>query len=184
MTLKSAGCYNAANIFIEINNRGVICVGGILGNYADNVKVLVENSYNVGNIYFKYNTNNDTYADDHIGGLVGLSNNLTALKNCYNVGKINIENQSEALSSLYIGNLWGRFGEPQNLDESNYFNIQNCYYINDKPVGDETVPGGYKIGLMEKKTPDELKNLYETLGTAFKKDEKNINNGYPILNWQ
>ena len=185
MTLKLTGCYNSANIFIERNNEGIICVGGILGNSANNGngKILVENSYSVRNIYFKYNTNNDnTYV--YIGGLVGLSNNLTVLNNCYNVGKINIENQSEDLSSLYIGNLWGKFAEPQHLDENNYYNIQNCYYINDKPVGDETVHEGYKIDLKEKKTPDELKKLYETLGTAFKKDEKNINNGYPILNWQ
>ena len=34
------------------------------------------------------------------------------------------------------------------------------------------------------KTSSELKNLASTLGSAFKTDTNNINNGYPILSWQ
>ena len=31
---------------------------------------------------------------------------------------------------------------------------------------------------------EQLKNLATTLGTSFKEDTNNINNGYPILIWQ
>ena len=34
------------------------------------------------------------------------------------------------------------------------------------------------------KTSDELKSVVLQLGIAFKNDDNNINNGYPILNWQ
>ena len=35
------------------------------------------------------------------------------------------------------------------------------------------------------KTEDELKNhALENLGNYFKKDNENINSGYPILSWQ
>ena len=34
------------------------------------------------------------------------------------------------------------------------------------------------------KSSEELKKCYELLGNAFKKDTNNINNGYPILDWQ
>ena len=36
----------------------------------------------------------------------------------------------------------------------------------------------------ELKTSDELKELVSTLGEAFKEDTENINDGYPILQWQ
>ena len=31
---------------------------------------------------------------------------------------------------------------------------------------------------------ENLKNLSETLGEAYKQDTNNINNGYPVLRWQ
>ena len=34
------------------------------------------------------------------------------------------------------------------------------------------------------KTDIELKKLYNVLGKSFKEDTNNINNGYPILQWQ
>ena len=34
------------------------------------------------------------------------------------------------------------------------------------------------------KTSLELQSLYVTLGNSFKEDKNNINNGYPILQWQ
>ena len=37
---------------------------------------------------------------------------------------------------------------------------------------------------MTPKTATQLKNLAGTLGSAFKKDTSNKNNGYPILSWQ
>lgn len=34
------------------------------------------------------------------------------------------------------------------------------------------------------KHSNELKNITQILGTAFKEDNNNINNGYPILKWE
>lgn len=37
---------------------------------------------------------------------------------------------------------------------------------------------------IQSKTSEELKNMVSLLGSAYKEDTNNINNGYPILNWQ
>lgn len=43
---------------------------------------------------------------------------------------------------------------------------------------------GATLNGTDAKTSDELKKCYELLGSAFKEDTNNINNGYPILDWQ
>ena len=44
---------------------------------------------------------------------------------------------------------------------------------------------GAKLNIKSMKTDkDRWKNIAKILGNAFKEDIKNINNGYPILNWQ
>ena len=36
----------------------------------------------------------------------------------------------------------------------------------------------------EVKSEEDMKNLAQILGSAFKEDTNNINNGYPVLRWQ
>ena len=55
----------------------------------------------------------------------------------------------------------------------NVYSLENIYGRNDATIEQSSV-----------KTSEELKQLASTLGDSFKNDIHNINNGYPILNWQ
>ena len=53
------------------------------------------------------------------------------------------------------------------------YSLENIYGVNNGTIEKSSI-----------KTPDELKLLDTALGNAFKKDVNNINNGYPIFQWQ
>lgn len=53
------------------------------------------------------------------------------------------------------------------------YSLENIYGVNNGTIEQSSV-----------KTSEELKQLASTLGDSFKNDIHNINNGYPILNWQ
>ena len=60
-------------------------------------------------------------------------------------------------------------------------NSFKIYYVNYHSVngGNGTIVAGCEF-----KSEEKMKNIAKILGNAFKEDIKNINNGYPILNWQ
>ena len=55
----------------------------------------------------------------------------------------------------------------------NVYSLENIYGINNATIEQSSV-----------KTSEELKQFASTLGDSFKEDILNINDGYPILNWQ
>ena len=66
-------------------------------------------------------------------------------------------------------------------DVSGEAQIINSYYLENTINGknDNIIMDGVIV-----KTSQELKEIYIDLGTSWKKDTNNINNGYPILQWQ
>ena len=60
--------------------------------------------------------------------------------------------------------------------------IENNYYLENIING--TSNDRIIIDGIESIKSEELKRLSPILGTAFKEDINNINNGYPILSWQ
>ncbi len=186
--------------------QGEIITGGIVGNnsgniiYCSNLSTLNSESIiggicgnnNLGVIKECYNIGNVTTETTNAGGIVG-SINGGSIENCYNVGNItgtgtNIggiiglgSGNSEASNSYNIGyitssnnNGGGIIGYNQSID------ILNCYYlINSVNGGNGRIVAGCEF-----KSEEEMKNIAKILGNAFKEDIKNINNGYPILNWQ
>lgn len=118
---------------------------------------------NEGKIISCYNKGNVSGLENYIGGITGEGYRI---KNSYNVGNVIGEN------SNYIGSISGS-GRNAELTDKNYF-LEN------------TVNGenGYIISGTEVKTSNEMREIYLLLGQPFKKDTNNINNGYPILNWQ
>ena len=108
------------------------------------------------------------------GGIVGYGNyqyeteiaNFN-INNAYNIGTINIENANNKL----VGSISG--------DGNITFN--NCYYLK----GTYDV-GGTVTGITELDSINEFPSVLEVVNgdEAFKEDTNNINNGYPILNWQ
>lgn len=146
-------------------------VGGIAGQC---YKVTVSNSYNTGNIDI---VEPSTYTK--VGGIFGECNQDAAITNCYNVGKIT------AIGSGYC-NAGGIVGSGKTTTPT----ITNSYYLDisaEKLNGNSTSP----ITNSTSKTQNEMtsKNSADFLDgingdNAFKIDEKNINNGYPILIWE
>ena len=114
-------------------------------------------------------------SNGNIGGIVGSIHTNSKINNCYNIGNINGQNN--------VGGITG-----QNLTSTTYNTIgiiKNSYSLEN--VVDNLDGGNNNAGIIENsliKTEQEMKSLAKTLGSAFKEDTNNINNGYPILAWQ
>ena len=184
---KINNCYNAGDINKE-GNYNISKVGGIVGRAQINSKI--ENSFNKGNIK----------GQNNIGGINGENANSVQIQNCYNIGNISGYNQIGGISgqntneisncynigfitgTTHVGGITG-----QNFNSTTYNTIgliRNSYSLENVA---ESLDGGNSYGIIENssiKTEQEMKSLVQTLGIAFKEDTNNINNGYPILQWQ
>lgn len=100
-----------------------------------------------------------------VGGICGEAMGSKAyVKNSYNTGSI-----TGSIQVSGIAYCW------------NNSNAINCYYL------ENTVNNGNDSIFNEGISYLSLKEMQESfnrLGSAFKEDKDNINNGYPILNWQ
>lgn len=166
MTLKEDG-YIKANTY----------VGGITGiNYA------------MGNIDNSLNSAKIIVSGDNAGGIVGVNN--ANISNCYNKGNLDASNCEGAkvggicgqnISDSYISSSYniGKIDYKLSADGvvgADFGTTSNCYYL------DSCI--NIKNDLFVK-TQDELKAaILENLGDFYKEDKGNVNNGYPVLNWE
>ena len=164
-------CYNLATI------KGASEVGGIVGiNYGT-----IDKCYNSGDI------NSDT---TNVGGIAGVNDAI--VNNCYNINTINgtgtniggivgLQNSDNAkISNSYnIGNILGT-GNGFGIAFLQKGTLENTYFL------ENTVNGanGHVYNGSTPKTSEELKSIAIILGSAYKEDISNKNNGYPILQWQ
>lgn len=167
-------CYNSGKVMSK-NGR----CGGIVGAASTSSTIL--SCYNNAEIYSSkvecggivgrnvsvnisdcYNTGTIIGESDTVGGICG-TNEYATISNCYNIGNINASNTNQ--KGGIIGNSIMGF-------------YKNCYYL-DGTTNSSLMYDGIQI-----KTSQELKGLYLTLGSEYKFDSNNINNGYPILQWQ
>ena len=148
----------------EINGKNLTYVGGCVSSNNGRIK----NCYNSKKI--------EVENFDCIGGIVAL--NSGEVNNCYNIGKINnVASQTSRIGSI-IGVLSG----------TNPI-VKNCYYLTgtaEKSLGGNII--GDFSNVLEK-TEEEMKqdSFVELLNNGesnWKKDTNNINNGYPILNFE
>lgn len=103
------------------------------------------------------------------GGIAGIAYNSSSISNCYNIGIIECD-------FIEYAGIVGYTGKSQNNK------IENNYYLENVINGisnDRIIIDG-----IEHKTSEELKAMASVLGSAFKQDTNNINNGYPIFSWQ
>ena len=148
------------NCNISASGVAISSMAGVLYN---NSKIV--NCYNVS----------DIEVGRYSGGIVGSIHTNSKINNCYNIGNINGQNN--------VGGITG-----QNLTSTTYNTIgiiKNSYSLEN--VVDNLDGGNNNAGIIENsliKTEQEMKSLAKTLGSAFKEDTNNINNGYPILAWQ
>ena len=172
-------CSNKADIIGKDDN-----VGGIVGNCIN--ESIVNSNFNTGNIYGEKNI---------VGGCIGTAQFSCQIVNNYNIGEIHGNNNylggiiglltdSSTLTNCYnIGNIIGGLNLINGIagDVINNSNISNSYFL-ENIVNDAN--GTSTIEGVIIKNSEELKILATILGAAFKNDIANINNGYPILQWQ
>ena len=98
------------------------------------------------------------------------ADNDGTITNCYNTGSVS---GSSSVGGVCGGALGGT--------------ISNCYWLYDTSAG-LGMATGYNgeatVTNCSSKTVAQMKALASTLGSDFKADTNNINNGYPILSWQ
>ena len=152
--VKIENCYNAGLITAKFS------VAGIVGSIATNSEVI--NCYNIGNINATNSSGSSTFA----AGISSEAQNNSTIKNCYSTGTI-ITYNSYAVAGIVCS-------------ANNMGDIKNNYFL------ESTVNGGNGLDIegVETKNEEELKKIYTVLGNDFKEDTNNINNGYPILQWQ
>lgn len=182
-------CYNSGEI---ISDNGIYeCIGGIAGQISENSQIL--SCYNEGSIN----------AIDSVGGIVGYTAGNVLVNNCYNKGSITgtsnvggligYNEPSDQITNCYnIGkvtgskNVGGVIGTHKGV-------LSNLFFI-------DTSGPDYGCGINDS---DPFHGLEESSGSTeqtvkqltskfnekqtdipWKEDKENINNGYPILNWQ
>ena len=163
-----SGCINSGNISGE-NNSYYMYIGGIAGTKDSDSNEIgkITDCYNSGKISGRAKRLS-------IGGIVGYT--FMTVENSYNIGEIS----GEATENLYIGKVIGR-------KYNSSITINNCYYIktneitgigNDSDIQDMSRTEEFM------KTTEFVDLLNRGISGAWKEDINNINNGYPILNWQ
>lgn len=159
--------YNMGNIYG--NSVDHMYVGGIVATTTES-SVIIENCYNTGSI------SGEAFLLK-LGGIVGNSISSNKINNCYNVGKVN----GEGIESLAKGFLVG---------ECYYTGVvTNSYYKKSNEneiagIGNETDLENMPKTEQEMKSNEFINLLNQNSTNIWKEDANNINNGYPILNWQ
>ena len=180
-------CYNSGNIFVNSYSYGTIHLAGILGRSM----LECSNCYNVGDITLT--------GEAKVVRIGGIGSELTNVMNSINFGKITAN-----ADTLYLGGVFGysyqgninniyNYGEIAGIGTTaNYkglligrihtATLKDGFY---KEQGDELAIGNTYNSTTENINvlDNELDTIF-ILGDEFKKDTNNINNGYPILNWQ
>ncbi len=189
---------------VELTNTSVSSAHTFVGGITGQNNGLIENCHvQSGTIS---STGNDMVADrvtgenrnggSRVGGICGQNNDGGIIQNCtnevevaagyrlvggicgYSLGGdiINCENRGEVHGTYQVGGIVGYI----NTTSSSIDKVQNCYYLNTsttKAVGNIST-----IDTTSSRTSDEIKNLAETLGDAFKNSTEG--DGYPKLNWE
>jgi len=190
-------CYNLGSIKVDELQRSSISAGGIVGDiYGDtivkecnnkgNVKVSTTEAYwrNVGgligrggnNIVNSYNTGNievTGYYAMYTGGIVGITSDAH-IRNCYNIGEINIAcNYNNGYSGMIYG-----------CETSRNVKVENCYYLNTIDLTSEQKNmDGTPISKEILKTMDFYNKLNVDGVWQFRKDSyPKLNVGNPITN--
>lgn len=100
-----------------------------------------------------------------ITGEVGYERGNSFINYSYNCGRV--------FGSNNIGNITG----------CNYGTITNNYFVNYSPNSPTGVNQGASVNCISV-TSDTLKTYASVLGSNWKEDKYNLNNGFPLLEWE
>ena len=175
---RASNCANKANVTTSIvaSSSYDAYSGGIVGMINEVNNVVIENCYNTGSMM--------TYGGGRrSGGILGygykVSGYTTTVKNSYNIGTISAG--SGSAGSAYVAGIIGLDGWSSTYTHGT---LSNSYCLdayterlyNGSPIGYGTT--GASIN------SDVLKTYSKKLGNAWSHDAWNLNNGYPILEWE
>ena len=162
-------CYNKGNISV-MENGGNAYLGGIGSMTSGKMK----NCYNTGNI------SGETGGLLRVGGIIGQINQGATVNYCYSIGTMKGNQATEKSIGMIIGrNLGGT--------------TQNIYYkkVDETPGIGVVVGNGSEDESLMQKTEEQMKedSFVDLLNSGneevvWKKDTSNINNGYPVLEWE
>ena len=196
-------CYNLS--YISINSPSVGGIVGILNNsYVDNCYNLgkINGNTNVGGIagYVtvnskisqSYNAGSIGGNEYYVGGISGYTYIKSSINSCYNIGEIKadkilggitgyIRDNAYIQNCYSIGQIIGNSNVSGIVGHVNVGEIYNCFYLENTVNNSNDKINREGVLYV---TEDELKRMSVNIGEAFVKDLENINNGYPILQWQ
>ena len=177
------------------STSSAVYIGGLVGYQAANLTI--NDSYTTCEV-----TSSNLYSSSSTGGLIGKESNYYTLSatNCYTTGAVTAAKGYAGGMSGYIycsasykhsytncytagsvtvtGAANNAYGFAYSYASTGY-NFTNCYYNSINTNGCNRTDTAITA-----KTSDELKDLASTPGSGFRADTQNINNGYPILDWQ
>ena len=156
-------CYNAGTLIVRTEDtiEGVgAYISGIGGENSN-----ISNCYNIGTIE-SFNPAN------HVGGITANLQN-SSITNCYNSGKITVEGTHNIYGSL--------------IGTANNSTINNSkWLLNTAPSAIGSLQGTTIDNSERIDTIEEMPSVLEIINGegVFKEDTNNINNSYPILEWE
>ena len=201
---RISNCGNMANVYLHTTDlgSGSNC-GGIFTSTGTNSEII--NCYNTGTIFGKSDTD-----DLFVGGIGGTTGGK--IKNCYNTGNISGEGTEILRVGGIVGNIYGnsemnscystgivkgnQATDPtigMIIGKNDLGITQNIYYkkVDETPGIGLIVGNGSEDELLMQKTEEQMKedSFVDLLNSGneevvWKKDTSNINNGYPILEWE
>ena len=189
-------CYFSGEIYVIGENSGTKNIEGI-GNATQSIV----NCYNVGKIQSYFD--NENSGDLYISGIAGNSQ-TPEINNCYNLGDINCKNPKVRIAGIEVNAQNGEINNCHNIGKLNASGnlviigaltastesqtINNSKWLSgsaDKAIGNETT-NVTKNNIEEISNIEDMPSVLSIVNSenCFKEDTNNINNGYPILNWQ
>ena len=159
-----SNCYNNANVIASTHQPNSNTAALAAGICTDIWNINIDNCYNAGTI-------NASGSAVYISGVVAQMYNGN-INNCYNCGTI-ISSSSGRIAGIVAVN------GINSTDVSG--TITNSYCTTDTSYSSYDMNSSNTSRRVNSNT---LKTYASTLGDAYKDDENNINNGYPILTWQ
>lgn len=170
-----AYCYNTGAIQTITDKVNARAAGITNTSYTETEDSTILSCYNTGAIQITSNGSEDT-CPVAAGVMAQLEGNAQ-MKNCYNVGTTKIIALKEEITKRRNAGVAGYCQASSS--------IENSYWLTGvslKGVGEAESTAD--ISKVYEKTMTEMKNSATLLGSDFKEDTNNINNGYPILSWQ
>ena len=164
-------CYNTGEIKSE-GSTSNLNQGGIIGwNYENSIS----NVFNFGNINVQVQPMDEIKKDKFKAGGIAAGTLSYTIENAYNIGDV-IENiEAESIGSI-VGQRWDS-------------TLSNCNYLKgtySKGIGILYTSSDTEEGVTELEDISDFPDILDVINEEgmFKEDTNNINNGYPVLNWQ